>query len=121
MFFKRLMTGLIDSNVYILGDNGEAVVIDAGVSAPEIIKVLNDAKLTLKYIILTHAHFDHVAYMDDLRDKTGATVMTHENDAKALTDAFGNGSILFGGKKEFRPADILLKDGDIIEFGNEKI
>ncbi len=121
MKISRIMTGLVDSNVYILGDAGEAVLIDAGVTTGEIEKVLKEEALALKYIILTHAHFDHVAYVDELRDRTGAKVLVHEKDAGALTDPYYNGSVMFGKSRVFKPADVLLKDGDVIEFGGTKL
>ena len=42
MFFKCLSTGLLDSNCYIIGNQSEAVIIDAGVHEDEILKVLSE-------------------------------------------------------------------------------
>jgi glyoxylase-like metal-dependent hydrolase (beta-lactamase superfamily II) len=121
MKITRLMTGMVDSNAYILADSGEAALIDAGVHPDEIMDVISAEGLKLKYIILTHAHFDHVLYIDKLRDITGAKVLIHEKDAKALTHAQLNGSLMFGGNYVFKPADVILKEGDIIEVGAVRI
>lgn len=121
MIIRRLMTGMFESNSYILGDGSEGAVIDAGVDADEIIEVLNQEKLNLKYIILTHAHIDHIASLDELREITGALVLIHEKENKALASPKYNGSGLFGQQRQFKAADRLLKDGDVIELGSEKL
>lgn len=117
MFFKCIPTGMFESNSYILGNDGEAVIIDAGVAADEILEVLEKENLTLKKIILTHGHLDHISSVDELRDKTGAEVLIHEEDSKALVDSMANGTAMFGEPKTYRPAEQLLKDGDVLSVG----
>jgi len=121
MILKRLPTGMFSSNCYILGDNGEGVIIDPGADDREIMDAVESTKLKIKYIILTHAHLDHIVSMDRLRDKTGAKVLVHENDAAALVDSWSNGSALFGFDVSLRSADMNLKDGDILEVGGLKL
>ena len=118
MILKRLPTGMYASNCYILGNDGEGVIIDPGADSMEIIKAVGDTGLKIKYIILTHAHIDHICAMDKIRDNTGAEVLVHELDAKALTDPRYNGSALFGLSYTFKEADRTLRDGDVIVAGN---
>ena len=120
MLYKRLPVGMYSSNCYILGNEGEGIIIDPGVD-PEII-MGNVKKLGLKinYIVLTHAHIDHICKMEEIRKETGALVAVHQLDAAALMDARYNGSALFGLSHTFNPADILLKDGDLLETGGLK-
>ncbi len=117
MFLKVLNKGFAGSNSYILGNDEEAAVIDAGNMADDIFEIAVKAGMRIKYIILTHGHFDHIMYLEELRRKTNAKVAIHEEDAKALTDPFVNVSSLFGMPRTFTEADILLKDGDFIEVG----
>ena len=121
MFFKRLTTGMLSSNCYILGDNGEGVVIDPGVDSRDIIQILETQQLSLKYIILTHTHIDHILHMEELRSACGGKVVIHEEDAPLLGNAMLNGSALFGLNKIFREADLCMKDGDSLEFGGIKM
>lgn len=121
MVFKRLATGMYGSNCYIMGEGGEGVVIDPGADAGEITEAVEELKLKIKYILLTHAHIDHIVSMDKLRTSLGAKVMLHEKDAKALSNPFLNGSGLFGLKRVFNEADGLLKDGDVLEAGGLKL
>ena len=121
MVLKRLPTGMLASNCYIIGDSGEGVIIDPGADSGEILKAVEEMGLKIKYIILTHAHLDHICSMDEVREKTGAQVMVHRDDGDALTNSKFNGSMLFGLNKTFKPADILLKDGDIVNVGQLKL
>jgi Zn-dependent hydrolases, including glyoxylases len=121
MFLKRLATGMLGSNCYIIGDEGSCAVIDPGVSIEEIMRVIGDEKMTLKYIILTHAHIDHMISVDELRDRSGGKLLIHEQEKRALGSTFYNGSSLFGLNKVFKPADELLKDGDVLKVGGLKL
>lgn len=121
MQFKRLNTGMLGSNCYIIGDNGECAVIDPGADSDEILEAAAKMNLKIKYIFLTHVHIDHILSVDALREKTGAGVLVHEAEAKALSNSLYNGANLFGLNNTFEDADILLKDGDVFEAGGIKL
>lgn len=114
------------SNCYVLiseGDCGKsAAVIDPSVDCNSIMSLLSSKNARLERIILTHGHFDHILSLDTLRALTGATVYIHENDAEMLSDSEKNAyAFFFSENKVWAAADRLLKDGDIICIGNEKI
>lgn len=121
MFLKRLTTGMLSSNCYILGDAGEGIVIDPGVECGDIVQILEAQKLTLKYIILTHAHIDHILQMEGLRSACGGKVVIHEEDAPLLANAMLNGAALFGLNMVFGEADLCVKAGGSLEFGGVKM
>lgn len=121
MILKRLPTGLLSSNCYIIGDNGEGAIIDPGAKSQDILELVKQSGLTIKYLILTHAHVDHIISVDEIRERLGAEVLVHEDDALALADTWLNGSKLFGLDKTFKSADVLLKDGCIIDIGSLKL
>jgi metallo-beta-lactamase class B len=76
-----------------------------------------------KILLATHAHFDHVAGMADIKEMTGARMMINEKDAQALADG-GNSDFIFGGKgSTFKPvkADRLLTNNDTVRLGNMEI
>ena len=62
MLLMRLVVGPLQVNCFILADEKtkEAVVIDPGDDAGDILKVIRDKGLKVKYIVNTHGHFDHV-------------------------------------------------------------
>lgn len=119
MFFKVLNKGMAGSNTYILGDKDEAVVIDVGNDPDEIFEeAVIQAGMRVKYIILTHGHFDHMMYLDELERKTNAKVVIHEEDAGAFQSVSRNVSDLFGIPRTFRQPDLLVKEGSLLQVGD---
>lgn len=86
MIHEILPVGLLQCNCSILGDEQtrEAIVIDPGDNIPEIEKILRMHQLTVKAIVVTHAHIDHVAGAEQLRKKTGAPVYLNMKDSELL-------------------------------------
>jgi glyoxylase-like metal-dependent hydrolase (beta-lactamase superfamily II) len=121
MILKAVRTGMLESNCYILGNGSEAAVIDPGADHEEIMQVLEEQGLTLKYIIYTHGHIDHVAEGDILRSLTGAKVVAHEDEARILEDPVLNGSAVFWSAREMGSADITVKDADLLKLGNAEL
>jgi glyoxylase-like metal-dependent hydrolase (beta-lactamase superfamily II) len=108
---------------YLVTDDGgeNAVLIDP--AAPY-------ALVTAKYgvlpyihaILLTHGHFDHVLYLDEWREKTGAPVMIHREDAPMLGDPSLSCYQQFLGENTVHaPAEKLLSDGERIFFGEDSL
>lgn len=110
-------------NCYILGDEktGKAAVIDPGDEPERIVEKLNRKRLNCEYILLTHAHVDHVSGIKGVVEATGAKVLIHKGDAFMLKSA--PVQALAFGMKPFMPPKIekYIEDGDIIEIGNLKV
>ena len=123
MIQKGLEVGLLQVNCYIIGDEEtkEAVVIDPGGDEDEILDVLKNHKLNLKYIIDTHGHFDHVDANQPLKDVTGAQIAIHEADARMLDQPSNEAMFFTGNRLRLSKADILLKEDDIISFGKYRL
>ncbi|MGW7529172.1 MBL fold metallo-hydrolase [Streptomyces sp. NPDC054783] len=68
----------VDNNVWIVGDDTEAVVIDAAHDADAIARALGGR--TLRAIVCTHAHNDHIDAAPDLAARTGAPILLHSDD-----------------------------------------
>ena len=75
MKIEKLTLGLYQTNTYILSEGGNAVVIDPGYESDTILDALQG--LTLKAILLTHGHFDHVGAVKELVAETGCDVYIH--------------------------------------------
>ena len=115
-------------NMYILWDEAthEAVVVDPGMmrdSEREMVaKFIDEHNLSVKHVLLTHLHVDHITSARWLADKTGADVCGSVLDAelgRELPDQVAH----FGIKVEVEPltVDRNLADGDIIPLGDETI
>lgn len=111
MEYKRILSSRFDSNLYLFysKEHKEAVLFDAGGSLGEVLKILEEEELKLKYIVLTHGHFDHIMIAEELRAKTGAKVIAHELEAELLADGEKNFSTKYCGLGEISiKADIEI-------------
>ncbi len=123
MVVKQFEVGNFGVFCYLIGDEktGEGLFIDP---ADEAERLLSEAKSyglnKIKYIVNTHAHVDHVMGNREMVRRTGAKIVIHEKDAKFLTRMPQDLLMMF--RADPSPsADILVKDGDIIEVGNVRL
>ena len=119
MVLIRLVVGPLQVNCFILADEKtkEAVVIDPGDDAQEILKIVKERGFTVKYLVSTHGHFDHVGANQALKDATGAELLIHEGDAQLMAAAPLQ-SRKFGLNSPASPAaDRYVKHGDVITAG----
>lgn len=120
MIFHKLEVGVYGVNAYILGDkeSKEAVVVDPGGNSKQIHSLLKEQGLTLQAILLTHAHGDHIGGIDDLLKLWEVPVYVHENDQYILKDANLNYSSRLPMESVNFESAKILKDGDVLDFGN---
>ncbi len=110
-------SGDIAVNTYIVHENGAAVLIDTPFAPDEALDVLKENSLTLKKILLTHGHFDHIMSAQKLKDITGAEIFIHENDLPCLSDNTKNAGRYFGFEAPAVKSAVSVKDGDVITEG----
>ncbi len=91
-------------NSYLVG----GVLVDAGV-LPAAIERYRDS---IREIVLTHCHYDHIAHLDAIARMCRARVSIHREDAPGLSSDAISLSLHFGARAPMRPADRILVDGD---------
>ena len=86
MIHKIFPVGPLQCNCSVIGDETtrEAMVIDPGDQIEGILEILRKEKLTLKQIVITHAHIDHVGGAMKLKAATGAPILMNQNDYALL-------------------------------------
>ena len=116
-----LPLGALQTNCYVLIDEKtkEAVVIDPGAEPEKLIRELQGLKVKAKAILLTHGHGDHIGAVEALRKESGAPLYVHEMDASMVKDANKNFSAMMGASFACAEPEHMIKDGDIIEIGEE--
>lgn len=114
-----LALGPVSANAYIVTDEatGETAVIDAGACTEELLDKLNGKNV--RYILLTHGHYDHILGVPALKAHTGAEVLIHKADADCFWDTEKSlASFDHSFSQTPMKADRLLSDGDEIHLGD---
>ena len=115
----QLRVGMIPTNCYIAFDETtrEAAVIDPGDNAKSILHAVQEERLTVKYVLLTHAHFDHILGAHEVLAATGAQYVVPEGDLWLLKrENMGQFRAMANGYTEDAP-DIKAVEGTEIAFG----
>lgn len=117
MIRKRFVNPEFGSNCYLLGDKatGEALLIDPSVSSEEMADMLEGFDAV--GIVLTHCHFDHMLFLAEAIEITGAPVMVGAGDAHGLQDPSINLSLFIGRPLSCPGPDRLLVEGDVVYCG----
>ena len=120
----KYSVGVMRTNSYIVLDEEtkKAAIIDPGDESDKLLSALESKGAELSYIILTHGHFDHIIAIPEIKEKTGASLLIHKDDAPMLVD--GRLSLLSRFTDldiDFPMPDRLLNDGDKITLGNGEI
>lgn len=122
MIIKQLPVGPIQANCYIVGcqETKEGIVIDPGDEPDRILAAVEATGLSIKYILNTHAHFDHILANAELVEATGAPVALHPLDLPLWQQ--GGGAAFFGLDVPWVPdPDMELAEGDEITFGTHTL
>jgi hydroxyacylglutathione hydrolase len=110
---------MFETNCYIIGDpeTREGIIIDPGGEGERIAEIVGECALIIKYIINTHAHFDHIGANQFLKETFGAKILVHSLDAEMMKNPELNLSACTGKEVINLIADGLLEDGEKIKFG----
>jgi hydroxyacylglutathione hydrolase len=122
LIIAALPVGLIQTNCYVVGceETKEGVVIDPGGHPERILAEVERLGLTIKYVLNTHAHFDHTDANRAIVAATGAPLALHPEDRRLLQSS--GGAALFGMRADpSPPPDLELHDGDELEVGTLRL
>ncbi|MCC6502801.1 MAG: MBL fold metallo-hydrolase [Deltaproteobacteria bacterium] len=111
--------GALEVNCYIVWDRAtlDGVIIDPGADAGEIEAAVKENGVKVRCVLNTHGHFDHVGANKAMKAAFKVPVAIHPDDAPLMADAHEHG-IFFGVETPKQAApDILLEDGQSMEFG----
>jgi hydroxyacylglutathione hydrolase len=112
MIRETLPVGMLQCNCSILGDETtrEAIVVDPGADIPRILTRLAAHRLTVKQIVITHAHIDHIAGALELKRITGAPILYNQQDLPLVAIMDTQAGWLGVATPEVLPPDDHLQD-----------
>lgn len=115
MKVEKYAIGIISTNCYLVINktSKEAIIIDPGACPDYLVKHIRSEGLTIKAVLLTHGHFDHILGLADLLKEFKVPVYAHEAEKVVLTDSRVNGSRSYTAGFEFHDA-VYVKEGDIL-------
>lgn len=120
MIHEILPVGLLQCNCSIFGDEAtrEAIVVDPGDNIDDILAILRRHGLTVKTIVITHAHIDHIGGAAKLKALTGAPVWMHQNDEGLYNHLETQAAWLRMATPERTEIDHHPKEGDSLSLGD---
>lgn len=118
MIVKNATFGNIQNNCYLVVD--EKTNCSALVDCTEYSQKMLDfiGNTDLKYIFLTHGHFDHITGVKGVKEKYGARVVISHEDAPMLSSAKLSLAAFCGGEQNIVEPDILVADGDVVKLND---
>ncbi len=118
---KSVLLGEIANNCYLITDaeTNKSALVDCTEASAKMLDFIGNADL--EYILLTHGHFDHIGGVKEIKEKFGAKVVISSQDEPMLSSGKLSLAAFCGGVQNNTSADILVKDGDVIELGKTSI
>ncbi len=123
MEISTYIAGPIDANNYLVSDEmtKEAILIDCSAYREDIINEVKQKGLKVKYILITHGHFDHILGVNDMAKALDAKVGIHSDDA-IMMEHTPEMCTMFGlPPKEPQKYDFYVNENNNISFGNIKV
>lgn len=119
IYISGIRGNTIGANTYVYYDEQTltGVVIDPGVGAEKVIEAIDSKKIDIRYILLTHGHFDHIAAVPYIKQKYNADICVLKEENVVLLNPHFNASNLIGNPTKMI-ADKFLNDGDEMNVGN---
>lgn len=114
-----LPLGPLQTNCFVIGDmaSSDAIIIDPSDQADQIMELVEREGLTVRYILATHAHFDHVMAAKAVREATGAPLWLHQDEIEQLRHMKSIAARFGLTAPDPAEHDDTLAEGDVIEVG----
>src|SRR2546425_337962 len=120
---RSFVLGPFATNAYLVTceNTDDTAVIDVGFEPERVVQVVEREKLRVRYLLNTHAHYDHVASMREIQRALGGSYWLHPGD-QPLLELLSEQGAAFCLPPAEPPADVhALVDGQILELGKERI
>lgn len=122
MIIERLEVGAFAENCYLVGckSTKAGVIIDPGDEIDRILKKLDAMQLQIKYILITHAHLDHIKELKVIQEKINVPTLMNKKDEFLLENLPAQASAFGLSCSGIPKIDRYIQAGDTVQFGNIK-
>ena len=124
MIIKKYVLGMCQTNCYLIVDENskECAIIDVGDVCPQLEEDIDAGNYSVKHIIFTHGHFDHIGGLEYYMLKYDkSTVLMHKNDVEAIACNYDVFCANMKDKEKTLKNITLHNDGDIFTLGDTKL
>lgn len=121
MLVKKQSFGDMDNNCYLIVDEktNESALVDCSEYNDKMVDLIGDTDL--KYILLTHGHFDHIIGTKEVKQNYSAKVVISKEDEPMLSSSKLSLAAFCGAPQNNVEADRIISDGDAIKLGELEI
>jgi glyoxylase-like metal-dependent hydrolase (beta-lactamase superfamily II) len=122
LLLETFPVGAFQCNCSVIAcpDTKEAIVVDPGGEHQRILEIVRHFDLSVRWIVHTHAHLDHIYETRDVKEQAGGTIALHRDDA-FLYDGFATQAAMFGWRvRPVLPVEHWLSDGETLGFGKQQ-
>jgi len=119
MIIRSLVVGPLEVNCFVIWDEASkrSMVIDPGDEPDRIMEIIKNESLSVDYIVCTHAHFDHVGAVADIKKDTGARIVIHRDELEIYHGAKDQAAFWGYDLDPLPEPEIFVKDGDELTLG----
>lgn len=124
LMVRGIVVGVFQENCWVIGSrrSGEGFCIDPGDQADDILALARDLGVTIKLIVNSHAHVDHILAVGGVKAATGAQFLLHPDDNALAANGWQSAARILGYMPDAPPPpDAALRDGDIVEAGGVQL
>ena len=124
LMVRGVVVGVFQENCWVIGNRrtGEAICIDPGDQAEDILAMAREMGVKIKAIANSHAHVDHILGVGDIKNETGARFLMHRDEAAIAAQAAKSALMLVGREVADPPTpDYHPEDGDVVEVEGVKL
>ena len=124
LMVRGMVVGVFQENCWVIGNRrtGEAICIDPGDQAEDILAMAREMGVKIKAIANSHAHVDHILGVGDIKNETGARFLMHRDEAAIAAQAAKSALMLVGREVADPPTpDYHPEDGDVVEVEGVKL
>lgn len=120
MIVEKITVGPLEENCYLVSNKKtkDAIIIDPGDEPDKIVNLIKKNGLKINVIVCTHAHFDHVSALGDIKKETDAKVLIHKDDAELYEKVKDQAALWGYDINDIPKPDVLLDEGDDVKAGN---